>query len=52
MLIGATDNFDHQIMRRMISEVDENSDNKIDFSEFKRMLLLIFDKLQEYKDVE
>ena len=33
-------------------KVDTSADYYGDFSEFKRMLLLIFDKLQEYKDVE
>jgi Ca2+-binding EF-hand superfamily protein len=28
-------------MRRMISEVDQNADNKIDLSEFKRMITLM-----------
>jgi Ca2+-binding EF-hand superfamily protein len=32
------------MLRRLISEVDENGDNKISFNEFKKMLTLMSDK--------
>lgn len=43
-LIGSQEGVDVQMMRKLISEVDENSDAKIDLQEFKRMVTSISQK--------
>jgi Ca2+-binding EF-hand superfamily protein len=37
-IIGMSQGFDSRLMRKLIQDVDDNRDNKIDFNEFKRMI--------------
>lgn len=43
-IIGLSTGQNQEMLRKLMSEVDDNGDNKIDFGEFKRMLTLLNDK--------
>lgn len=36
--------YDKQVFKRMISEIDEDSDNKINFTEFRKMVSSLSNK--------
>jgi len=37
------------MLKRLMSEVDDNGDSKIDFNEFKRMLSMLSEKQERFK---
>ena len=36
------------MLKRLMQEVDDNGDSKIDFQEFKRMLSMLSDKQEKF----
>lgn len=43
-IIGLNSGNNKDAVKKLISEIDENGDNKIDFNEFKRMLSAMSEK--------
>jgi Ca2+-binding EF-hand superfamily protein len=43
-IIGVQLGTNSDMLRRLMQEVDDNGDSKIDFQEFKRMLSMLSDK--------
>eukprot|EP00347_Sterkiella_histriomuscorum_P000790 403374494 len=48
-IIGLQLGTNQEMLRRLMSEVDDNGDNKISFNEFKRMLTLLSEKQNKIK---
>ena len=40
VIMGLTE-YDKNVMKKLMSDVDDNSDNKIDYNEFKKMIISI-----------
>ena len=37
-IMGFNNESGHSVMKKLISDIDDNRDNKIDFTEFKKMI--------------
>lgn len=43
-IVGLQIGQNQEMLKKLMSEVDDNGDNKISFNEFKRMITLLSDK--------